>query len=323
MSLNGWDSIRAAGRSLYGAQEPRHLASVVGGAFTGRDPLEGIDCYASSSLGAPHWHYLTYGLTELRGKESPNPEVSGWGMELTMRVARGAEGEPPMWPAGLLQNLAQYTYETGRVFEPGALLDVNGPLAEGAATVLTGLVFTDDPELAVTVATNNGAFRFVQVVGLAGDELEAAYAWSPSGALGLLSHVQRNVTDLARPSALASSSAQAALLERIAREGSATEVLRLPALGISQDEGGLVLELGARSLARVARVVAGRLGHGRGLLLRINDSSLELRPGDRVALDEESGVLFVTAPAVASLANVEPRAGKFSLAPGLSVQLHA
>ncbi|MDQ6946232.1 MAG: suppressor of fused domain protein, partial [Actinomycetota bacterium] len=44
-----------------------------------------------------HWHLATYGLSEIDAKESPDPDVSGWGFELTVRVeASGDREEEPM-----------------------------------------------------------------------------------------------------------------------------------------------------------------------------------------------------------------------------------
>jgi hypothetical protein len=45
---------------------------------------------------APGWNAITYGMTELFGKDFDDSQVSGWGHELTMRVPRNAE-QPPDW----------------------------------------------------------------------------------------------------------------------------------------------------------------------------------------------------------------------------------
>lgn len=119
--LSGWNAIRAAGRAVYGDQEPLHSGTLVTAELGGPDPLRGVDCYRSSSFGAPQWHYVSYGLTELDAKESLQREVSGWGFELSIRVRRGAEQQPPSWPVGLFQNLARYTFATGRVLAADTL----------------------------------------------------------------------------------------------------------------------------------------------------------------------------------------------------------
>ena len=56
----------------------------------------------------PHWHYVTYGFSELYAKESSDAATSGYGFELTFRLAaeaaENADSTPPVWPMNLLQN---------------------------------------------------------------------------------------------------------------------------------------------------------------------------------------------------------------------------
>lgn len=88
-----------------------------------------------------HWHYVTYGFTELGEKNSPNPDVSGFGFELTFRLKKTpqeikAEAEQlkkdggkrfenqgvayvPKWPVNMLQNLGRYVFNTRRTFDVG------------------------------------------------------------------------------------------------------------------------------------------------------------------------------------------------------------
>lgn len=41
-------------------------------------------------------------------------ELSGFGFELTLRLKKAEnETSPPMWPAGLLNKLANYVFQTG------------------------------------------------------------------------------------------------------------------------------------------------------------------------------------------------------------------
>src|SRR4051794_12147157 len=104
----GWDAIDAALRPLYGDTEPYHLGTVVKWALGGPDPLDGISVYARTEP-VPHWHFISYGMSELYAKESGDPDESGWGFEFTFRLARDpADREPPVWAANLLQNLGRY-----------------------------------------------------------------------------------------------------------------------------------------------------------------------------------------------------------------------
>lgn len=111
----GWDAITDALRRVYGNQEPKHWGNVIPAFLGGKDPLHGISAYRSDKGGAPHWHLVTFGLTELWGKESDDGSTSGYGFELTMRLACDDDEEtPPNWVLNFLQILARY------VFNPGA-----------------------------------------------------------------------------------------------------------------------------------------------------------------------------------------------------------
>ena len=91
----GWDAITAAMERLYPGQEkPPHLgtdfhARVV---FGGPEVIDGFSAYAATEP-VPHWHWVTYGLTELYAKESDDPEWSGYGFELTMHVPQGNDAK--------------------------------------------------------------------------------------------------------------------------------------------------------------------------------------------------------------------------------------
>ncbi|MFC5833869.1 suppressor of fused domain protein [Nonomuraea insulae] len=54
---------------------------------------------------------MSFGMSELYEKVSDDPEESGWGIEFSIRVARGPQDEaPPTWSAVLLQQLARYVF---------------------------------------------------------------------------------------------------------------------------------------------------------------------------------------------------------------------
>ena len=76
----GWDAITAAAAALHGAAEEVHRAPVPGPAFGGG--VQGISAYRAPD----HWHFVTYGLSELYDKIGDDPTTSGWGYELTLRT---------------------------------------------------------------------------------------------------------------------------------------------------------------------------------------------------------------------------------------------
>lgn len=84
----GWDAIEDAMTKLYGSQMPMHYGSSLPAMFGG-DPLDGISVYKADHP-APHWHMVTFGFTELYGKEKEDKEHSGFGFELTFRLESAA-----------------------------------------------------------------------------------------------------------------------------------------------------------------------------------------------------------------------------------------
>ena len=141
----------------------RHLrrtgaASLGGGIGAPRGPgLYGLSAYDAGD----HWHFVTLGLSELWTKESEDPEVSGFGYELTMRTSHRGEG-PPDWTINLLNRLAELVFQ-GTDLGPGHTLDPGGSITGESTSDLTGLAFVPDPQLG-SISTPNGSLHFVQVV---------------------------------------------------------------------------------------------------------------------------------------------------------------
>lgn len=206
----GWDAIDDALRPLYGDIEPFHWASDHPWSLGGSDPLDGISAYSRADP-VPHWHYISYGMTELHEKEWDDPAESGWGFEFTFRPARGPEDtEPPAWPANLMQNLAHYVFQSGKWFEPGRTVKTNGPIAaDHPDCTCHAVCFTTDPELGA-VDSPNGRVRFLQIVGLTMPEYRAAQG---GGALPLLAELEPRlplyVTDIYREPLVAEPKPQA------------------------------------------------------------------------------------------------------------------
>jgi len=173
-SSPGWDAITGALERLYPGVVPRHLAPMPGPAFGGG--VQGISAYPNGD----HWHLVTYGLSELYAKESEDPDRSGWGFELTIRVGPMTD-EPPLWAFNLLERIAQETRHAGTVFSVGHRLDSQSPI-DGDRSPFTALAFTLDPTLG-TLATVNGRLDFIQVVGITANELVEMKASSTESVL--------------------------------------------------------------------------------------------------------------------------------------------
>lgn len=134
---------------VYGDQAHKQFGTLVGWAIGGPDPLDQIRVYWHP---AGHWHYVGFGLSELALKETKNPEISGFGFELTLRLAAEKTEEPPTWPIGILNDAARYVFKSKNPLNPGDYLE-----QPGTPRWLLGVVA--DAELR-PVKTPNGSFDF-------------------------------------------------------------------------------------------------------------------------------------------------------------------
>jgi hypothetical protein len=155
----GWDAIDAALSRLYPGVSPRHVGYQPPAAFSHN--LQGCSAYPTDG----HWHYVTYGLSELYEKApGDDPEWSGWGFELTLRLAKGGEEQPPEWPFTVLNSVANHINGQGVLIEAGHRIDLQRPITghphtDGPDTRLTVFAFTLDPQLG-SIETPNGRVIF-------------------------------------------------------------------------------------------------------------------------------------------------------------------
>lgn len=169
----GWDAIDGALARLYPGVVPVHLAPFPGAHMPGGG-VQGISAYPA----ADHWHLVTYGLSELFEKTSRQPEISGWGYELTIRVARHPDhAEPPQWAFNLLERMARVTQAEKHRYKVGDRVELDGPLDGRPGTRIRALTVVVDPQLG-TLETPNGAVQFRQLVGITPNELDFLRAGS-------------------------------------------------------------------------------------------------------------------------------------------------
>jgi hypothetical protein len=315
----GWHAIDSALAVLYPGQEPpHHYGTAVPYRFGGPDPIDGISVYIAGS--PDHWHFVTYGFSELFAKEGDDPETSGYGFELTFRLAR-REPKPPVFALNFLQNLGRYVFGTGRVFESGHHMDLNGPLEADGASAITAIVFARDPELP-PMETPNGRVEFLQVVGLTEDELLAVKAWDTNRFVALLAErTPRLVTDLDRASFLRDPEFARRVGECTAEEGSSTGTLFVDKLAYQQkqrkagDERQWLI-IGANSARGVLEVLPSRIRHGRELEVRGPDALVTFEPGTRnaVVVEEESLRVSLNEAGLAELLGaIRPQRGEREL----------
>lgn len=168
----GWLAIDKEVERLYPGQQPKHFAPPLHYIAGGQDPLDGISMYESSKQ-ANHYHFVSYGLSELYyNEEKAGGPFSKWGFELTFRLKpfAGDEAEPH-WVLSLMQNLARYVFDTGKWFEEYHFIPTNGPIRVDTDTDITALAFAPDPELG-KIDTAHGELTFLQMVGITSAEYE-------------------------------------------------------------------------------------------------------------------------------------------------------
>lgn len=292
----GWDAIDGRLAEFYPGVEPQHYGTIIKFALGGPDPLDGISFYQRVEP-VPHWHIVGYGLSELYAKESSEADRSGWGFELTFRVARRPdETDPPLWAAGLLQNLARYVFSSGNWFEAGHHMNANGPIRQDHPTAMTALAFVEDLELGA-IDTPHGRLQFLQVVGLTSDEYAAARHWDTAGVLGLLAARQPLlVTDLDRPSLTDDPAARAAIEAGRARDGSSTGMLMVAGFAWSTEADRVRLRFSDVTAPSVADAVRDRLPHGRSLTLTANGATAVLHPAETYAARSDGAALELDLP---------------------------
>ncbi|MFT9847011.1 suppressor of fused domain protein [Aneurinibacillus sp. REN35] len=268
----GWEAINHAFATLYPHQEPKHYGTLIKYAFGGPDPLDGISAYTAEEP-IPHWHFVTYGFSELYEKESEDTEYSGFGFELTFRLRKDiAEEEPPRWALHFLQNIGRYVFQSGNVFAQGHYMDLNGPIAVEENTTIRAITFVMDPQLE-PLHTPNGRVELLQVVGITPDELTAIQSWSGTSFLPLLAtNNPQFITDLSRASVLHDPAIQQKVEEGIAAEGSSTGVLFVDQLDWQEQKKLLAknkfhIAIGAKQANLIGTILASRIRNGKSLAL--------------------------------------------------------
>lgn len=169
----GWDAIDNALASVYGDQIPKHWAPTVHPILGGDDSLDGVSMYRSETEAGEHFHFVTYGFSELYYDEDAlGGTASKLGFELTFRLKPfSPDGEAPTWVFSLLNNLARYIFSSGKRFNPFDYLNANGPIRLGTSTPITALAFCIDSQLG-TIDTPHGRVQFIQAYGITTHEFE-------------------------------------------------------------------------------------------------------------------------------------------------------
>jgi hypothetical protein len=234
-----------------------------------------------------HWHYVTYGLSELEHKQTCDPEWSGFGFELSYRLKSDSH-RAPSWPARLLDTLAEYVFDTGNRFELGDTMNIVELMAAAQPTRLSSAIFTCDPVLD-WVETANGRLQFVQVVGLTSDELETCRTWQSERFLDVLgAHNPLLVADLNRWSILSDPDVAADVAAAVERDGSSQASLLVDECSVSQHPGGdWQIRLSVDAVRMLPRMWLHRFRHGRPFAVVGPSASVQFTPGELVTVSGE------------------------------------
>ncbi|WP_173386349.1 suppressor of fused domain protein [Ruminococcus flavefaciens] len=172
----GWDAITAAFEKLYPDQkDPKHYGVLIPWELGGDDPLTGISIYETGE----YYHFVTYGLSEIFEKETDDPEISGYGMEFTLKLRKAAidpadeEGELRCI-CGIFQKIARITFEHGECFRANEYLYTGqtSGIDLHQKSALTGFIMITDTD-AGSIDTPNGKVDFVEFIGCTDAELFA------------------------------------------------------------------------------------------------------------------------------------------------------
>lgn len=175
MNARGWEAITEAFERIYPSQkDPKHYGSLIKWRLGGKDPLDGISVYD----GGDYLHFVTYGMSELYDKESPNGEVSGYGMEFTLKLKKGTGDEEAeiRCICGILQAIARMTFTDGEMFLPYEYLYTGQKegIDTEARSGITGFITIPDRDVK-PIVTPNGSVEFVQFIGVTDAEVSAVY----------------------------------------------------------------------------------------------------------------------------------------------------
>lgn len=325
----GCEAIADRLKELYPNQEGIYYGTAVPYFMGGKDPLDGVEIYESRK-GEPHWHYVTYGFSELydesedenieevneeeNEKDDEEQRVSGYGFELTFRLKKTTE-EAPVWPVNLLQNLARYVFSSGNVFDSGHHLDCNGPVALETDTKLCALGFLADEELG-EIDTISGHVKFIQAVAITHDEMEGIMCWNGEAFLKeLQKKIPFGITNLDRNSLMENTEFYEIWKQGMERDGSSTAFLYMNDFDCRMEQGQIQMRLGAGHVRTFVSMLRNRVGKGRELYIQTEKAEFYFKPSRENGYgreEEEFCVILLTQGAVAQIAEtLKPNKGEY------------
>lgn len=173
LNTQGWEAITAEFERIYPDQtNPKHFGTLIKWSLGGNDPLDGISIYDAGD----YWHFVTYGLSELYEKECEDPEYSGYGYEMTLKLKKydfeDLEGELRC-VCGILQAIARVTFKNSELFLPYEFLYTGQTTGIDLMqkSNITGFICVPDSSVN-TLDTPNGKVEFLEFIGMTDAELK-------------------------------------------------------------------------------------------------------------------------------------------------------
>lgn len=260
-------------------------------------PLTTVDgvtiAFALLNKSRMHWHLLTFGLALD-------------GLELSLRVVKAKdELAPPAWPVALLSALIkraksrQLSADTNQVVVPSE--GIAPPLPDGeAATDLSGLIFTIDPDAGKLVTPHDKA-PVLLCVPVTRDEVRAVREWSPSGLIEVLAKSDPLlITDLERASLLQSPRARAVIDQRMEREGSSLSAITAEHSEFVSSAKKTTWKLSADAMDTLISLLKGRTGHLRSFSVNSPDAQVHVESAHAPGFSVEGKTLTLKLSLVAA-----------------------
>ena len=323
-SMPGFVALRERVDAIYGESPVKHYGTTDPIAAGGMDPLDAISGYPNDEP-SPHFHLVSFGLTELGPKEFPSPEVSGFGFELTMRLSRSMEqNDVPPWAMSLMQMLGQYCHVSGVPFSSGESMFLGGSICPSVDSTMTAVCFAPDRQLG-SLQTPNGFMTFLQIVGIHADELAVIKDWNPHEVIDLLSQQDPLLmTDLTRPSILKDKAIADMIARRMKSEGSTQSKASGGDVRWERDGADIALHLGAIFVGDLKRGLSRRIPFALPFELAGQERRVAIEPADETSIDARGGKLSLSlrADAARGLAEaIRPERGVYTCSdvPGLTV----
>ena len=169
----GFDAITNKCEEVYpGQTDPKRYGTIISWEMGGKDPLKSIAIYD----GGEYWHFVTYGLSDLYKKTTKNKDLSGYGMEFTLKLKKlKSENEELEIKCicGVLQHIARITFEQGEIFKPNEYIYTGQKegIDYNSKSNITGFITKLDDKLG-EIDTINGKVIFVEFTGVTDKELK-------------------------------------------------------------------------------------------------------------------------------------------------------